>query len=216
MKKDDTGVLIKNVDWNSSASDYVKKGDVIISIDGHKIANDSTVEFRENERVGFEHFSDLKQVGHSISLNILRDGKQKKVTYKLRESDDDTMLVPYKKYDVLPEYFIFGGIVFSPLNEDVLCAWEECEGPAGLVTEMEDKLADRDYISESSAFISGKRTIISPDSYRIINGRYVSGDKKVDNRAWASALDELNKAFLRKLPMRLNILVGLPCSGKTT
>jgi hypothetical protein len=82
--------------------------------------------------------------------------------------------------------------------------------------ELEDKLTDTDYISESSAFISGKRTIISPDSYRTINGRYVSGDNKADNHAWASALDELNKAFSRKLPMRLYILVGLPCSGKTT
>jgi len=60
------------------------------------------------------------------------------------------------------------------------------------------------------------RSIVSPDKYRMVAGRYQMGNKKSEQEAWTQTYKTLDNLLSRPLKMRLYILVGLPCSGKTT
>jgi len=129
MTKEQTGVLVNHVHWNSTAEGKIKKDDVILSIDGHEIADNGTIAFRPKERILYAYYSDMHQVGDTLNLTVLRNGKIKNITYPLNLTGADIRLVTSKQYDVKPRYFIFAGIVFSPLSQNLFCAWEECDAP---------------------------------------------------------------------------------------
>lgn len=129
MTNGETGVLVNHVYWNSAALGKVEMNDVILSIDGHHIADNGTIEFRPGERTLYTYYSDLHQIGDTINLKILRNGEMKHISYPLNQTGADISLVASKQYDSYPRYFIFAGIVFSPLTENLLCAWEDCDAP---------------------------------------------------------------------------------------
>ncbi|MDI1231650.1 MAG: hypothetical protein PSU93_10915 [Methylobacter sp.] len=60
------------------------------------------------------------------------------------------------------------------------------------------------------------RTVISPDKHLIVNGEYLFRDENLQNQSWLKSYDELEEALGRTYSKRLYVLVGLPCSGKTT
>jgi S1-C subfamily serine protease len=120
MDKDTTGVLVIDLSERSPAFNKLKKGDVLLSIDGNKIENDGTVEFRHHQYTSYKYYIDKKQLGDTITLGILRDGKKSQVKIKLNHVADDHLLVDTVAYDVMPRYFIYGGYVFAPLTRNRL------------------------------------------------------------------------------------------------
>ena len=120
MDKDTTGVLVIDLSERSPAFNKLKKGDVLISIDGNKVENDGTVEFRHHQYTSYKYYIDKKQLGDTITLGILRDGKKSQVKIKLNHVADDHLLVDTVAYDVMPKYFIYGGYVFAPLTRNRL------------------------------------------------------------------------------------------------
>lgn len=56
---------------------------------------------------------------------------------------------------------------------------------------------------------------VSPDIYLKRNGVYCFDDDGLKKKAWARCEEELHKALNRNLPMRVYMLVGAPCAGKT-
>ncbi len=121
-KMDDktTGVLVIDMSERSPAFGRLKKGDVLLSIDGSKIENDGTIEFRHHQFTSYKYFIDQKQVGDTLTLGFLRDGKKNKTRIVLNHVADDHLLVNTVAYDVEPKYFIYGGYVFSPLTRNRL------------------------------------------------------------------------------------------------
>lgn len=63
-----------------------------------------------------------------------------------------------------------------------------------------------------------RKHVVSPDNFRYENGRYQigSGSAKNEAEAWGKAYLQLEDLLSRNLKMRLYVLVGLPCSGKST
>jgi AAA domain len=57
---------------------------------------------------------------------------------------------------------------------------------------------------------------ISPDRTLQHNEQYEFYDEKLKKKAWLDAKTEFSQLMRRKLPMRVYILIGLPCAGKTT
>ncbi len=72
--------------------------------------------------------------------------------------------------------------------------------------------------SNTSGGISARvqKHVVCPDEFRVIGGKYSRGSKAAENEAWAKAFKKLEQLLTRDLKMRLFILVGLPCSGKST
>ncbi len=120
LDENTTGKLIVDIVYNSSLKDVLEEGDILTAIDGHKIENDGTVAFRDNEYTNFNHYVDKYQINESIKLDIVRDKKKMQIDANLTHTANDVLLVKTTRYDMMPSYFIYGGYVFSPLSRNLL------------------------------------------------------------------------------------------------
>lgn len=111
--KDHQGVLVTFVDLQDRGE--LRENDIILSVDGHTVANDGTVE-SEYGRVYFNHIMCTKQVGESVVFEIFREKKTIQVKYTLKQGKP----LLNKEFSLEPRYIIFGGLVFSPLTKNYL------------------------------------------------------------------------------------------------
>ncbi|CAA6806908.1 MAG: Serine protease [uncultured Thiotrichaceae bacterium] len=118
LTEDQTGVLAYKILFNSPAIDAIKPGDIITAIDGHKIANDGTVEFRPKEYTSFGYYIDNHQIGDTLNIDLIRNSKPLNVDFKLTTTSKDFWLVQREQYDKFPRYFIYGGFVFTPVTKN--------------------------------------------------------------------------------------------------
>jgi S1-C subfamily serine protease len=139
MSETQTGLFVTRILPGSPAEGKMEEGDVFLSIADHPIENDGTVEFRPKERTNYTYYIDAKQPGESISAEVLRQGTIKHVTLTLNQTRKAYLLVPQEKYEQLPHYFIYGGIVFTPLTKNLLKRWGSDwpnSAPSALVEEL--------------------------------------------------------------------------------
>ena len=123
MSEGQTGILVNSVFPDSPAQGILQVGDVILAIDATDLESDGTIEFRPGERTSFSHRIQTKFIGDTIDLRILRDGAPSLVSLLLTKTLNDMRLVPNAQYDVLPRYYIVGGLVFEPLTLNLLKIW---------------------------------------------------------------------------------------------
>lgn len=117
-----SGLLVLAIEHGSSADGKLEPGDVILGIEGHVVANNSTVQWMNRYRTRYDVFLGLKKVGDPLDLVVLRDGEQREVTLTLQPAVN---LVPRSIYDRDPDYFVYAGMVFQPLSRDLLATWGE-------------------------------------------------------------------------------------------
>lgn len=115
-----TGELVIGWVYNSTAEGIFQKDDIILAVDGHKIENDGTVEFRYHEFTSWKYYVDLHQKGEAVEFDVLRKGKKITLALPLTHRVDDMLLVKTKRYDTMPSYFIYGGYVFTKLTTNLL------------------------------------------------------------------------------------------------
>lgn len=139
LTDEQTGVLINRVFPGSPAENVLRRGDVLSKIEGHPVADDGTIEFRPKERTSFAYYVDLRQIGDEIELEIFRDGQSEAVRIPLNRTRGEYTLVPSEQYETLPRYFIYGGIVFTPLTKNLIESygpnWPQ-NAPPQLVAEL--------------------------------------------------------------------------------
>jgi len=123
MKVDQTGVLVAGIFYDSPASNFLKIGDVILSVDKSKVQNNGTIEFRKGERTSFEYLVQQKQLNDFTTVVVLRNGEEKTIKIKLSDTFGATLLVSEASYDKKPTYYIAGGLVFQPLTMNYLYTW---------------------------------------------------------------------------------------------
>ena len=120
LKASGGGVLIVRIAYESSAYGILKEGDVLLAIDGEECGPDGTLTLRTGELVDHSFRVALRHVGEHLRLRLLRDKKVIEVDVTLK---GPALLVPEDRYDVMPTYFVFGGILFAPLSRDYLKSW---------------------------------------------------------------------------------------------
>lgn len=120
MDKDLTGVRVMDISKVSKLSSLLENGDILLSIDNHKIQNDGTVEFIPHQYTSYMYYIDQKQLGDVVQLKVLRDGEVKELQLHLSSVADDDLLVNTIEHDVMPRYLIYGGYVFTPLTRNLL------------------------------------------------------------------------------------------------
>ncbi len=108
LTTEQTGVLVNKVCANTSAEKVLKQGDVITHIDGKKVDDDGTSALTDRKNIYFLHYLDLHQIGETLALDIVRDGKPMQVKLLLDKADKSI-----HNYDKEPRYFIYGGFVFT-------------------------------------------------------------------------------------------------------
>ena len=104
---------------NSSASNVLQPEDVVLQIGEFPVASDGTILYQSNRvfcALGFQ----LGQSGDQVPVKIWRAGQAQTVTVKVAASAADQP--EGNQFDVEPRYFVFGGLVFTPLSRDYLGA----------------------------------------------------------------------------------------------
>ncbi|MDD5391929.1 MAG: serine protease [Thiothrix sp.] len=134
LSEDQTGMLVHKVYKNSPADGKIEIGDIVTEIDGHKIENNGTVEFRPGEFIDHTHYIDMHQIGDNLKLKVIRKGQTQEVALHLAKPGKEYLLVKPTQYDKQPSYFIFGGFVFMPLNQNVIDALEATPARIGALT----------------------------------------------------------------------------------
>ena len=117
--KNRSGVLITRVVNESSCDGYLKSGDILLEIDGVKIADDTTISMPGNGRVSANYLLRKHQIGDMCKTKILRDKKELLIDIPLKK---EKKLIPYE-HGKRPRYYIFGGMIFMPLTLNYLQEW---------------------------------------------------------------------------------------------
>jgi S1-C subfamily serine protease len=120
MKEEHTGILLNKVYPGSPAKGLLRPGDIVLSVEGIDVANDGTIQFRENERTFFGYLIQNKFMGETAEFEILREGKVVKEKIELTIPTNFCKLVPNEQYDEVPRYYIAGGMVYQPLSVNYL------------------------------------------------------------------------------------------------
>ena len=120
LKEEQSGVLVSKVCFNTPTYDFLKKGDIITHIDDKKIENNGMVIGKDRHRVDFEHFVQLHQMGESVELGLVRDGKALTVDIPLTKALKSSFV-----FDQDPRYMIYGGFVMVANEVSDNCLTEE-------------------------------------------------------------------------------------------
>ena len=119
------GVYVNEVSPHGSAAEAgIKKGDVILALDGRAIDQDGNYEDPNFGRVLFTHLTHtVAQVGSELTFTIFRKGKLIKVPARLRAPDLSHVVSDAQLADQPPDYVVLGGFVFLELSRPYLQEW---------------------------------------------------------------------------------------------
>ena len=119
LPNDGIGVMVAEADAAGSAGGILKTQDVLLSIDGHPIASDGFIEI-EGERVDLNEIIERKFAGDTVALEVWRDGALQQLTIELKR------FIPYliqaNQYDKQPNFVLFAGLQFQPLDRNMMAA----------------------------------------------------------------------------------------------
>lgn len=114
MDPNTSGSLVYKIDPLAPAANILQEGDIVLEVDGTPIADDGTVEFRNDERVEFAHLVRCKHVGDHLKLKILRERQMLDVSYELHVRKP--LVAILHGVDCVPSYMIVGGLVLVALS----------------------------------------------------------------------------------------------------
>ncbi len=114
------GVLVIGVDHGGSSSGIIKPRDVLLEIDGHRIANNGTIQYASRYRTRYDVVLGQRHIGDTLPVTIKRGGERKQLELTLQPMEH---LVRRSQYDTAPTYYIFAGLVFQTLSRDFLATW---------------------------------------------------------------------------------------------
>jgi S1-C subfamily serine protease len=194
MGDEQTGVLVTHIPEPESKKGVFKTNDVIMEMDGVKIANDGSVPFRSGELIFFGHLIWSKYIGDKCKFKILREGKPLEFEYILSSVGK---LVPHRTYDILPSYYIFGGLLFAPLTENYLDTWGNwSKAPPEFVT-----LATRGEITETQDQVLVLSGVLADDvnmgyqSIRYVTVKTLNSEKVKNLRDFITKIEDKKTGF---------------------
>jgi S1-C subfamily serine protease len=117
LPKGKSGVVVDRVAPGGTFDGVLRPGDVVLSVEGLPVADDGTIKLGDS-RVTFEHAVDMLQVGAPARVAVWRDGAEHELTATARR------VARYdrnrNRYGVAPEYFVYAGLVFMRLEQELL------------------------------------------------------------------------------------------------
>ncbi|MBL9077171.1 MAG: trypsin-like peptidase domain-containing protein [Planctomycetes bacterium] len=120
MKPQHSGVLVTAVQYGSSAWGRLEQGDVLMALDGLRIADNGTVRYRGRFRCQFDAVVGDHHVGDRMAARILRRGQVRDIVLQMEPM---AWLVPRTEFDRRPMWFLYGGLVFQRLTAEFLRNW---------------------------------------------------------------------------------------------
>lgn len=113
------GVMVASADSAGSCGGVLQTGDIIVALDGFPVASDGFVNIN-GARVNMNEIVERKFAGDKVRLTVLRQQKPVELTVTLKR------FLPYliqaNQYDEQPQFVLFSGLVFQPLDRNLLSA----------------------------------------------------------------------------------------------
>lgn len=155
MDPGETGVMISKVFHKGTSWNKLMEGDVLLSVQGTKLANDGTIVYL-GKRLSLISLLHSFFIGDTVTCEIKRSGVKMAVDVELGKSSH---LVPRSLYDVEPRYYLVGGMLFQPLCLDFLRCWGNLkDAPTHLMQEYHNG-----YTSEGQDEVVVLTQILSDD-----------------------------------------------------
>lgn len=123
ISQDQTGILVNFIIKDSSASKVMKVGDVILKMDKFVVADDETINFRQDQRTSYKYAIDQFQADEEITITLNRKGEELTVSIPVGDDVDNPIMVREERFGQIPEYYIYGGVLFVPLNMNLIKRW---------------------------------------------------------------------------------------------
>jgi S1-C subfamily serine protease len=117
LPDNDLGMRVDGFAPLSPADKVLKKEDVILSIGNYPVASDGSILYQGNRLSAALAFQ-FPQSGGSVPLKVWRDGEEIAIPLPVFVYTGDRS--SGFQYDTLPRYFVYGGLVFTPLSYDFL------------------------------------------------------------------------------------------------
>ncbi len=117
---EDTGVLITAVDSTGTCGGILKVGDVLLALDGYPVDNNGSINI-DGELTEMAEVVERKFVGDKLKLKVWRDGKEQEFEVVLKNFP--AYLMQANQYDKQPEYLMHAGLVFQPLDNELMGAF---------------------------------------------------------------------------------------------
>ncbi|HBW83387.1 MAG TPA: protease [Gammaproteobacteria bacterium] len=123
LEKNENGVLVIKVFEDSPADGVIQENDVIMRIDEYDIADDGTIQITPDVLTNYKHAIDMHHLQDQIELTFSRDGEITQTSLSAMQSRPNYSLVRGERFDETPQYYIYGGILFVPLNMNLIKRW---------------------------------------------------------------------------------------------
>lgn len=123
LDADQNGVLVIKVFEGSPAAGVLQENDVILKIDDSEIADDGTIELTEDLLTDYKHAIDMHHIGENLQITFSRDSRERTVDLLAEKALQNYSLVRGERFDEIPQYYIYGGVLFVPLNMNLIKRW---------------------------------------------------------------------------------------------
>jgi len=117
--EDKSGILVAKVPKLSTAYQKLEQDDVIMSVNGHKIGDDGTIELprtiktQTNQRVDFDWVTSMCYPGDVVKFGVYRAEEEKEIEIEVQKLDNHALIWPLHSHDIKPTYYVWAGFVFT-------------------------------------------------------------------------------------------------------
>ena len=155
------GCLVADIVKKSACDGPLKPGDVVMAVNGLPVDATAMIEL-DGVRVRLEELAERSFAGDKVHFTILRDGEIQQTEATLAPLPSIRVLS--RRYDEQPRYVVFGGLVFQPLNFNVV---QEHQIPSGNIMVELDRFTRGGESAEKEDLVLMTRTL--PDE---VNARF--------------------------------------------
>lgn len=117
MTDDETGMRVEHLVLGCSAEGVLLPGDIVTEINGYPVANDGTISWK-GLRLNSGFLIDQFQKGDTVPMRVIRGKERLELDIPLNFYNPNPWLA--KRYEQRPEYYIYAGLVFVPVNRETL------------------------------------------------------------------------------------------------
>lgn len=123
LSENQNGVLVIKVFDDSPAQGKLQENDIILNIDNYNIAEDGSIQLSDDMLTDYKHAIDLHHINDPVLIRYSRDGEIGSIELTAKRALDSYSLVAGEQFDKIPEYYIYGGVLFVPLNMNLIKRW---------------------------------------------------------------------------------------------
>ena len=199
MSEKETGILVKSINKNSISDNILQKNDVILNINNHTVGIDGSIEFRNDERIGFEYLLENMNIKDTLKLEYLRNGKRTKLNLVLETPKKESVIASFKS-DIPPTFYISSGFIFEKLSVNYLNKYMKSmltrkDTPYEMISLLDNEPNDVDEI----VFLVSVLPDVANLGYQKLENLIISkvnGEKVMDMKDFIKKLNKSNYALI--------------------